>query len=106
VIAGSESTAELTSRFRWGDFEALSYTWGEENLDGRVIVDGKLHQVHKNLEAALRKLRALPETQHGMKYWIDALCINQADVQERNIEVRRMRNLYAKAWSVVVWLGE
>ncbi|PMD41744.1 heterokaryon incompatibility, partial [Hyaloscypha variabilis F] len=83
-----------------GGFEALSYTWGEENLDGRVMVDGKLCYIHKNREAALRRL------QYGMRYWIDALCINQADVQERNTEVKRMRNLYEKAWSVVVWLGE
>jgi hypothetical protein len=41
-----------------------------------------------------------------MKFWIDALSINQEDIQERNTEVKRMRSLYERAWSVVVWLGE
>jgi hypothetical protein len=101
-----ETSRDFAPRFRWGDFETLSYTWGEENSDGRVMVDGKLCQIPKNLEAALRTLRALPETEYGMKYWIDALCINQDDPQERNSEVKRMRSLYEKAWSNVVWLGE
>jgi hypothetical protein len=38
-------------------------------------VNGKLCRIHRNAEDALRRLRALPETQRGMKYWIDALCI-------------------------------
>jgi len=96
----------VAPRFLWGDFEALSYTWGEENADGRVVVNGTLCHVHQNLEAALRRLRALPETEHGMKYWIDALCINQKNIPERNAEVKRMRKIYERAWSVVVWLGE
>jgi hypothetical protein len=70
------------------------------------VVNGKLRHVHSNLEAALRRLRALPKTDHGMKFWIDALSINQEDIQERNTEVKRMRSLYERAWSVVVWLGE
>jgi hypothetical protein len=70
------------------------------------VVNGTLCHVHQNLEAALRRLRALPETEHGMKYWIDALCINQKNIPERNAEVKRMRKIYERAWSVVVWLGE
>jgi hypothetical protein len=93
-------------RFLWGDFEALSYTWGEENADGRVVVNGTLCHVHQNLEAALRRLRALPETEYGMRYWIDALCIDQNNIPERNAEVKRMREIYKGAWSTVVWLGE
>lgn len=70
------------------------------------MVNERLCHVHRNLEAALRRLRALPETTHGMKYWVDALSINQKDVQERNSEVKRMRSIFERAWSVVVWLGE
>lgn len=97
---------QFTPRYHWGDFEALSYTWGTDNLDGRVILNGKLCNIHKNVEDALRRLRALPETQYCMKYWIDALCINQADIPERNAEISRMRRIFKMAWSVVVWLGD
>jgi hypothetical protein len=106
VVQEPHATGKLAPRFLWGDFEALSYTWGEENADGRVVVNGTLYHVHRNLEAALRRLRALPETEYGMKYWIDALCINQKNIPERNAEVKRMREIYKRAWSIVVWLGE
>lgn len=64
-----------------------------------VVVNGKVIEVEENAENALRRLRALPETEHGMKYWIDALCINQLDVEERNAQVKRMQDVYSKAWS-------
>lgn len=69
-------------------------------------MNGTLCHVHQNIEAALQRLRALPETRQGLKYWIDALHINQKDIPERNAEVKRMREIYKRAWSIVVWLGE
>jgi hypothetical protein len=37
---------------------------------------------------------------------VDAVCINQADVGERNHQVSNMHIIYTLAQSVVVWLGE
>lgn len=37
--------------------------------------------------------------------WVDALCINQKDLEERSAQVRQMADIYGKAWRVVVWLG-
>jgi hypothetical protein len=37
---------------------------------------------------------------------VDALCINQNDVPEKNIEVKRMGDIYRKAERVVSWLGD
>lgn len=37
---------------------------------------------------------------------MDALCINQADMEERGRQVRFMAEVYSKANRVVVWLGE
>ena len=42
----------------------------------------------------------------GVRLWIDALCINQNDVEERNLQVLRMRNIYSQAMCVVTWLGQ
>lgn len=38
--------------------------------------------------------------------WIDAICINQMDLNERAQQVQLMAEIYRKASLVVVWLGE
>jgi hypothetical protein len=38
--------------------------------------------------------------------WIDALCINQRDVQERSHQVQHMAKIYGSAKQVLIWLGE
>jgi hypothetical protein len=38
--------------------------------------------------------------------WIDALCINQSNPEERNQEVRRMAEIYSEADEVLIWLGD
>jgi hypothetical protein len=58
--------------------------------------------VTTNLEAALRHLRY---EDRGRVLWVDALCINQRDVRERNSQVKKMRSIYTGAKKVVVWLG-
>ena len=100
-----EEATYYTPRYKWGDFEALSYTWGSDELKGKLVINGKLIEVGKNLEAALHLLRALPETKYGIRYWIDALCINQEDKSECDHEVKRMGDLYSLAASVIAWLG-
>jgi hypothetical protein len=61
-------------------------------------------QVTASLESALRMLiRKYPK---DIKLWIDAQCINQNDVAERNAQVKRMINIYSQVSLTVVWLGE
>ena len=80
-------------------YNALSYTWGDESLKSRIIVNDKAFYVTFNLEHALRHLET------SKHYWIDAICINQVDLEERNHQIQRMRNIYKSAYMVVVWLG-
>lgn len=88
-------------------YEALSYTWGDNTgdaqLNKKILIDGHVVAVTRNLEAALRKLLM---TEEHRVLWIDALCINQADVAERNEQVSKMKLVYQCAMKVVVWLGE
>lgn len=42
----------------------------------------------------------------GLRLWVDALCINQDDVNERNWQLKQINTIYAKAQSVHVWLGQ
>ena len=58
--------------------------------------------ITQNLSTALRYLRK-PATNRVV--WIDAICINQDDIQERSLEVARMGFIYNKARQVIVWLG-
>lgn len=37
--------------------------------------------------------------------WIDALCINQQDMQERSHQVGQMDHIYQNADQVIIWLG-
>jgi len=93
-------------RHPWGDFEALSYTWGDRADARIIIVNGIRREVSKNLEDALKALRCLRETRLGMYYWVDSLCIDQQNEKERNEQVKRMNDIYSRARAVVAWLGQ
>ncbi|OCL03691.1 HET-domain-containing protein [Glonium stellatum] len=93
-----------------GNYEALSYVWvdstgteGMHQLPSHVTLDGQPFDVTPNLHAALRRLR---DASHHRTLWIDQICINQADIWERNRQVERMTLIYGYAKRTVVWLGE
>ncbi|KAF4624621.1 hypothetical protein G7Y89_g13548 [Cudoniella acicularis] len=69
-------------------YEALSYTWGDAKKRRDNFVDGYIFSITTNLEIALRYLRRSDEAR---TLWVDALCINQEDLQERAQQVRKMR---------------
>jgi hypothetical protein len=92
-------------------FQALSYTWGFDAGDRpplKILEGEKSYQIpiRLNVDGALRRLRRdIPPDQSRM-YWIDALCINQDDIPEKNTQIQKMAMIYNRADSVVVWLGE
>ena len=83
-------------------YEALSYTWGTPIFQERIYINGSSLPVTQNLKVALYSLR-LEDAPRLI--WIDAICINQKDVEERNVQVLRMRDIYQKAKRTVVFLG-
>lgn len=93
-------------RYTWGDYMALSYTWGDPSKTSEIFVNGVSIRATQNVEACLRVLRDKPYIRKGWKIWIDALCINQADIVERGKQVGRMRLVYSKAWTPILWLGD
>jgi hypothetical protein len=100
------ATADLPDfRFVWGDYLALSYVWGDPTVTREILVNGVTLHVTENLHGAIRTLREKHYIQQGWKVWIDALCINQHDLVERGHEVKRMREIYVKSYTPVVWLG-
>ena len=83
---------------------ALSYCWGRREPSASLTLNGRPgFKLTKHLRAALVRLRDEEEEQYA---WVDAICIKQADIRERNQQVARMRKIFNRAERVVVWLGE
>ena len=81
-----------------------SLTPGDNNLKTHVMRIGKEAQtVTENLSLALKALR-YPDKKRTL--WVDALCINQDNIFDRNQQVQSMRHIYARASCVLIWLGE
>lgn len=88
-------------------FNALSYVWGDAAQQVPIRLGGIEISVTKNLEVALRHLRYHQgRSVEDMPLWVDAICINQANIDERNHEVKRMKDIYGRASRVLIWLGE
>lgn len=85
------------------EFQALSYTWGEPGGERSVIISGIEMKISPNLYDALRTFR--DENVRPGCLWVDAICINQDDVAEKNHQVPLMGDIYGFAGGVHVWLG-
>ena len=116
-------------------YQALSYTWGDPKILHSSLedataqaswnapvfefeCDGQPVSVNSNLHSALlwitrllqNGMELMPKTQPDAEpsscyFWVDALCINQSDIDERNDQVQLMRRIYKQADSVMIWLG-
>ncbi|KAH8904687.1 hypothetical protein BR93DRAFT_882710 [Coniochaeta sp. PMI_546] len=100
----------LIHRWTWGDYAALSYVWGDERQRDEITVNGRPVSVTANLAVALRRFAWGGDGKwggaRGFRLWVDALCINQKDLSERERQIGRMRGIYGESWAVVAWLGE
>ncbi|CAH0047095.1 unnamed protein product [Clonostachys solani] len=83
-------------------FVALSYAWGDVGKTLDLQVSGHPVCLTHNLYDILQCL-SLDESSEF--FWIDALCINQDDVDERSTQVLLMREVYSLATSVRVFLS-
>ena len=84
-------------------YTALSYVWGNPALVTTMICNGKKFPITQNLELALHRLR---RSDVSIMLWVDQICINQDDLQEKGQQVILMSTIYQRAWSTLVWLGE
>ncbi|CAN9175100.1 unnamed protein product [Alternaria alternata] len=85
------------------EYEALSYVWGDRNNDQMIVLEGRLRRVTANLFRALQYLR---HADRPRTLWVDAICIDQEDTDERGQQVSLMGPIFRKAETVVIWLGE
>src|SRR6202034_1027796 len=74
-----------------------------------IMINGYSMEVTTNLEDFLQGYVISDKDEAGqerMGIWIDAICINQSDIEERNIQVKRMRDIYSQASGAILWLGK
>lgn len=84
-------------------YEALSYVWGDTTTRRTISLNGNAFVVTTNLYSALMHLRY----DHSPRMlWVDAICIDQNNVEEKNHQVGSMGQIYANCSQVIVWLGE
>ncbi|KAK3358728.1 heterokaryon incompatibility protein-domain-containing protein [Lasiosphaeria hispida] len=89
-------------------FHALSYYWGDSTKSTSISIDAKGRVGHKigissTLERAIRRFRS-PDV--PLRIWIDAICINQDDLEERAQQVAMMGSIYSGADMVRIWLDD
>jgi hypothetical protein len=93
-----------TVRFEQGhSFQALSYAWGDAKPTVQLAIGDDAVSISETLEEALKAVR---HPKDPICLWVDAICINQQNVEERNHQVRLMRQIFTCASTVNIWLGE
>jgi hypothetical protein len=83
-------------------YDALSYTWGDMKRKKSVTVNGKKMDVTENLHEALLSIRLPRETR---TVWVDQICIDQSNIEEKNSQVPLMTVIYSRARNTLIWLG-
>ena len=98
-------------------FVALSYVWGDQKDLHAVSINNRSFSVTKNLFLALTHIYdLLPYFEEGIReasntsqdelfLWIDAICINQKNVDEKSQQIPKMTKIYSSAYTVLIWLG-
>jgi hypothetical protein len=98
-------------------FRALSYTWGPETTTKKIFLNDKIVPVRRNLWEALAhlqfacfdfrtaELEDVCKEENSRWVWIDALCIDQWNFEERGAQVGLMGSVFGRAMEVLVWLG-
>ncbi|KAK1093550.1 hypothetical protein LTR48_002091 [Friedmanniomyces endolithicus] len=98
-------------------YEAVSYTWGDPfgprkyiRIVGSTTRSGRLSTsfLMRVSEGSFDALRRLRPNQGGVArtLWMDAVCVNQSDIAERNAQVQKMKSIFSDAQRVLVYVGE
>ena len=83
-------------------FEAVSYCWSAASFTKHINIGQSTHHVTEHLFEALKSMHLTLSTQW---LWVDQICINQDDNDEKATQVGLMSQIYSKAQRAIVWLG-
>lgn len=113
---GGLVTIELNSS-SLPEYTALSYTWGSENRPNKIVVNGNAIMVTNNLFDILQTVHntsAKTYDEHlgdvfqkrvSNYIWIDAICIDQDDKDEKKSQVDMMADIFGQASLTLIWWG-
>ena len=107
---GSNNGSRSSVRSKDGDvqgahsYEAISYAWGELDYCRKLtLAEHGVLKIRPSLFGALQHLRQKDVTR---RLWVDAVCIDQSNNLEKAAQVTRMAEIFGRAKSVLVWIGE
>lgn len=83
-------------------YDALSYVWGSPEAPVRIQINESGLAIGRNLFQALVDIRRPDEAR---LLWVDAICIDQANTQEKNTQVPLMKDIYSRARQTLCYLG-
>ncbi|KAI1198955.1 putative heterokaryon incompatibility protein [Nemania serpens] len=84
------------------EFETISYTWGTRRSMKPIILNGRRFKASERVYDIVHDRASCLMTRY---IWIDSICINQDDEEEKGSQVRLMRNIYSSSYQTIVWLG-
>ena len=83
-------------------YYAISYTWGDPTSTTNITLNGKPMTVRRNCEYVLQQAFALKASKY---FWVDAICIDQESIHEKNHQVAMMGQIYKRATHVFACVG-
>lgn len=111
-VCGELITISASAPYALYEYDAISYTWADETGDasrcrcvyiGADSSVGVRLPVTRNCQAVLQRIR----NRYYTKYiWIDSICIDQDNIQERSHQVGLMPRIYTRARKTYVYVGE
>ena len=87
---------------------AVSYACGDPTKTRAILLHGIPVKVYRTLVSALHNIRTILTSTDEITtpLWMDAICIDQSDGEEKSIQVRHMASIYKAASASLAWLGE
>jgi hypothetical protein len=83
-------------------YETISYCWGRTQAQHTISVSGLWINVPYTAAGVLARVRLADSSR---TVWLDAICIDQCSLAERNQQVLLMADIYKNGYSNIVWLG-
>ncbi|XTI82840.1 HET-domain-containing protein [Cenococcum geophilum] len=84
------------------EYETLSYVWGDPEKTKSIIIGGEIFNATENLVDFLHCLRQRIADRF---LWVDAICIDQSNVEEKNRQLGLMARIYRQAKEAHIWFG-
>lgn len=97
-------TIEICDVANAPEYIAISYTWGAPQPLSQNLVDGRTFLVRQNCLCALLQARLQGSADDLL--WLDSICINQNDMQEKSAQVAMMGDLFEQDKVVFSCIGE